>query len=178
MRGLWAVVVCVGLLLPSCTFRYGPDSLQDIGRYLALQPGISTTRDVHQRFGQPTDVTVNAEGQAWLYLHAMAQTHGATFVPYVGLVAGGNTVELTQATFSFDPEGRYLRVETTRNSRYQNVWVGAAESLQATADAEGRVRAAMSHHDMPFDEEAWGQSRRALKLRPVPPGTAPEEIRH
>ncbi len=78
------------LVLPACTYRFGPESLNDFGRYLTLQPGVSTTQDVYERFGQPVDVIVtNDAGHTWEYLYATAQMHAATCIPYVGCWPGG-----------------------------------------------------------------------------------------
>ena len=159
------VVACMGVLFVGCSHRYGPESVHDIGRYVTLQPGVSTKQDVYQRFGQPVDVRPHAEGSTWFYVQAATQIHGATFVPFIGMAAGGNTIEITLVTFVFDPTDSYQRVTTSRESRYQNMWVGLAEALQSTGETEARVRAEMTHLGRAFDEAAWHEGKAAQKLR-------------
>ncbi len=155
------------LILPVCTSRFGAEPIQDFGRYMTLQAGVSTVHDVYQRFGQPVDVVTDDTGHTWEYLYATMQMHAATCIPYVGLIAGGNTVDMTRALFAFDPQNRYIRVETSRDSRYQNMWVGMAEVLQSTKDAEQYVQAEMARCGIPFDTEIWEKRKEALKLREV-----------
>ena len=46
------------------------------------------------------------------------------------------TVDMARTLFVFDLQNHYIRVETSRDSRYQNMWVGIAEALQSTKDAK------------------------------------------
>src|SRR5712671_3608437 len=96
------LVFLTWLSLTGCSHRYGTEQIHDVGRYVTLQPGISTTQDVYQRFGQPADVLHDTTGSRWLYAQAATAIHGATFVPWIGLLAGGDNVEMTLATFRFD----------------------------------------------------------------------------
>src|SRR5262245_43894667 len=90
-----ASLLCTLLLLAGCSPRSGTESLQDRGRYHSLQPGISTTQEVYQRFGQPVDVLPVEDGSTWLYAQAGKSTRG--------LLTSGTTVAVTLATFYFDP---------------------------------------------------------------------------
>ena len=67
----------------------------------------------------------------------------------------------------------YQRVETTHESRYQNMWVGMAEALQPADEAEAHVRAERAHYGMAFDEEAWKEGKAAQKLRKLKPKEEP-----
>jgi hypothetical protein len=157
---LLAFVLCSG-----CSHHFGPAALQDIGRYTTLQPGLSTKADVYQRFGQPSDVLTNTEGTRWSYIQVDMSIHGATFVPFVGLIAGGSNMAVTSAMFYFDATGQYQRVETSKESHYQNMWAGMAGVLTAGNTAEARVRTEMHAEGRLFDEAAWKEGKAARELR-------------
>lgn len=117
------------------------------------------------------------EGSTWHYLQTTASLHWATCIPYVGLVAGGNTLEVTLATFHFDAEGRYRTVETSTERRYQNMWASIEAAMQAMDETEQRVRAEMTRLGLPFDETAWKTAKDLLKLQyDVPPKDAPAGV--
>ena len=72
----------------------------------AMEKGKTTYSEVVQRLGKPTVDTVAADGnRTTLYNFSKAGIKGATFVPIVGLFAGGMNVSGSSVTFNFDPAG-------------------------------------------------------------------------
>jgi hypothetical protein len=65
-------------------------------------------------------------------------------------------------------DGIYQWVDTTRTSRYQNLYKGLSETQQDTEAARNRVKQEMDMLDHPFNAMTWDDVRHALKLRPVP----------
>ena len=51
-------------------------------------------------------------------------TSGATYIPVVGLFAGGSNSNTQISKFYFDPNGILLKVETSSKTQYVNQWVG------------------------------------------------------
>ena len=75
----------------------------------ALQPGVTTEQDVLARFGQPSMRTRLADGTVMLmYHHAETYVKGATFVPVVGMMAGGMEVRSSAVTLNFDATGKLV----------------------------------------------------------------------
>jgi hypothetical protein len=145
-----ATLLCLLLLLAGCTQHASTDSLRDRGRYASLQPGISTKRDVYQRFGQPVEVRAVEGGSTWLYAQAQAPRQGAT-------------AEVTLATFGFDGQDRYQRVETSHDRRVQPPGSGTGGTPLGDA-AAAHVREEMERFGLPFDEAVWDAGAQAHRL--------------
>jgi hypothetical protein len=87
---------------------------------------VSTKNDVKRLLGQPNSVSQQSGSPAtvhgstplpgltypesWSYHHISVDVDGATFIPIVGLFAGGSTSHINTFTVSFDEAGivRYL----------------------------------------------------------------------
>lgn len=71
-----------------------------------IAPGTPAAQ-VLQRYGPPVSKSFTSEGaQVWTYTYAYATPKAASFIPIVGVFAGGSNVEQTQVTVLFDAEGR------------------------------------------------------------------------
>jgi hypothetical protein len=159
-----ATLFCILLLLASCSPRSGAESRLDRERYGSLQSGVSTKKDVYQRFGQPVEVLPVEGGSTWLYAQAT--------VPAGGLFTGGKTVAVTLATFGFDDRDIYQRVDTNRDRRAQPRGSGTGGTPLGDA-AAAHVREEMQRLGLPFDEAVWDASAKAHRLW-TQPLAAPE----
>ena len=137
--------------LSACASHYGTPAIQDYGRYLTLQPGISTKHDIYHRFGQPHDLRITDTGTEWLYFKMDMRMNGWTLVPFVGVLAAGGTVESMHARIAFDSMERYMGVETSTARKYANSWVMLGHSLHMSKAPEQRVQEEMTHLQLPFD---------------------------
>lgn len=154
--------LCFALLaavsLSSCA-TVGSKNLEDIGNYVSLKEGQSTKADVFDRFGQPADVvytgTVAASPSKWTYIKADMHINGWTYVPYVGVLAGGTSEEHMIATFQFDQKGLYSGVKTLRDSSYTNHWLGLTrDSYRRSKDPKApRVAEEMTRIGKPFNKK-------------------------
>lgn len=73
----------------------------------SLQVGVTTEADVQSRFGAPTARTRNSNGTVQLqYIYAESQIRAASFIPVVGLFAGGSDIKSTMAVLTFGPDGK------------------------------------------------------------------------
>jgi hypothetical protein len=151
------------LFLYGCTFTYGSPKLKNMGNYLTLEKGQSSKLDVHSRFGQPYDVQPVQSGSTWVYYYGTSRIHGSTFVPFVGLVTGGNNVDTTKITVFFDDKERFSSVETQDEAQYVNQWVGIGKSLVPFENPENRVRAEMQRLNIPFDQDSFDDMRTLLR---------------
>jgi outer membrane protein assembly factor BamE (lipoprotein component of BamABCDE complex) len=65
--------------------------------------GKTTEADIKAIYGEPVDVSLTDAGsEVWKYVYAHATVKAATFVPIVGLFAGGNDVNKNEVVFIFD----------------------------------------------------------------------------
>src|SRR5262245_32635044 len=139
-----ATILCsIMLFLYGCTFTYGSPKLKNMGNYLNLEKGQSSKLNVYSRFGQPYDVQRVQSGSTWLYYYGTSRIHGSTFVPFVGLVTGGNNIDTTKITVFFDGKERFSTVETQDEAQYVNQWIGIGKSIVPFQNPENRHREEM-----------------------------------
>ncbi len=75
----------------------------------ALRPGVTTEADAVQMFGPPTVRTRQADGSVLLaYSHVDMRIRPATFIPFVGLFAGGSDTQTNTVALRFGPDGKLL----------------------------------------------------------------------
>jgi len=93
--------------------------------------GETTKEEIRQMFGQPTVMSRHSGGlgfypglagvsstntiEIWNYTHMNVDTSPVTFIPIVGLFAGGSTSTMSQVTFTFDDKGIVRNVQTGHN---------------------------------------------------------------
>ncbi len=151
MKRIVFVICLVTVVVSGCSYNLGNKALTDVGRYMMLQPNVSTKRDVYAQFGQPHDV--RQDSRVWVYYYTKATMHGATFVPIVGLLAGGLNTDNTITRFSFDEGGRYTEVSSSNQVNYVNQWEGIAKGTAKllTEKQTERVRTEMNALGVRFD---------------------------
>lgn len=70
-----------------------------------LQKGVTTESEVLSALGQPMSVSYNSNGEKTLhYVHVKSQTKAISFVPIVGLFAGGADTESTTFLIIIDKD--------------------------------------------------------------------------
>ncbi len=76
-----------------------------------LIKGKTTKADVLAYLGPANTVSTTSGlgGETWVYVYASSQAKGATFIPVVGLFAGGATGNSKVLSISFDPQGLVSR---------------------------------------------------------------------
>ena len=87
----------------------------------AFQKGVSTRAQVIAQLGQPNSTTLAPDGtriDVYVLIHAAA--NGASYIPVVGLMAGGATGEANSATFTYDQGGVLRSVSTSATNTQVN----------------------------------------------------------
>src|SRR5699024_5322700 len=114
----------------------------------------STKFDVYNVFGQPHDVRNPQTGDTvWVYYEVHSRPSAWTFVPYVGLAAGGSVEKKTFAYFDFNKAGVLQKMITSSNKGYENMWPGLGHALSNIHDKSQaeRVHDEMNKIGKPFD---------------------------
>ena len=73
-----------------------------------------------------------------------------TFIPFVGLVTGGNDLDITQADFYFGRDEVLIRSQREQRSRYQNQWLGMGDAMTRSGQVQ-KVKSEMERLGLPFD---------------------------
>ena len=161
------LVLCALVALSSCT-TMGNKKLDDVSNYLTLREQQSTKADVYGNFGQPHDVRGMDSGSVvWVYYKIHTRPSAWSYVPFVGMVAGGDARESTFAYFAFDSTGVLQKVHSKTGTDYQNMWAGLGRAIYRASDkTQGqRVHEEMDRLGRPFDEKI-AKSVSALRDEP------------
>jgi len=111
MRKLAVLAVCAGLA--ACA-TVGRDISDD--EVASIKPG-ATQQEVIAKLGEPSRNTVTTTGETILtYTWAHSQVRAATFIPVVGLFAGGQDTQSKAVTFKFDKDGKLTETSTSRSN--------------------------------------------------------------
>jgi len=149
----FAMLATLALILCGCV-TLGNRKLDDVSNYLQLKEQQSTKNDVYAIFGQPHDVRqLDSNDTVWVYYKVHTRPSAWTYVPFVGLAAGGSAREMTFAYFAFDQSGTLQKIQTKSGSDYENMWAGLGRGLTRASDktqAE-RVQEEMAAIGKPFD---------------------------
>ena len=142
-------------LLSSCAVNQGNTSIQDFGRFAELERGKSTKRDVYKGFGQPHDVNYASQDSQWTFYNTQSTMSAASFIPFVGLVAGGLNNQITTADFFFSKKGVLQRYSTSQRTKFVNSFVGVAQGVGSLTSNKqsNRVKTEMEKYGYPFDKK-------------------------
>jgi len=91
-----------------------------------FQKGVTTEPDVVKALGAPQMTTTQNDGThsiAYVYTHSQAK--GKSFIPVVGLFAGGATGQTNMVKFDFGPDGKLAKYETSASTTDVNTGIGA-----------------------------------------------------
>ncbi len=147
-------LVSASIIVAGCASNYGAQSVNDFNRYMQLQQNVSTKADIYETFGQPHGVLHIEEtgGSIWRYASIQDTMNALTFIPFVGLVAGGSNVDITTAEFFFNSDGVYEKAERAETSRYRNMWLAMGDMMTTNGQVES-IRLEMESLGFPFDEQ-------------------------
>ncbi|MBI2946684.1 MAG: outer membrane protein assembly factor BamE [Verrucomicrobia bacterium] len=103
----------VTMLAVGCVHAVGDKKITDANLIDQIKPGSSTKADVRRIMGAPlkTTFTDNNE-EVWDYAYTRSQVRGTSFIPYVGLVAGGADSNTATLTVRFTTDGIVKNVGT------------------------------------------------------------------
>jgi len=83
-----------------------------------FKEGVTTRAEVVAALGQPDSQSRLADGAtAITYVHISAHATAATFIPYVGLLAGGAKGTTDTASFTFGPDGKLVQFSNTQSKQ-------------------------------------------------------------
>ncbi len=91
----------------------------------AFQAGATTEAQVIAQLGQPNSVSTLADGtKIDIYSHIAAHANAASYVPIVGVFAGGAKSTTDTVNFTYDPQG--ILKSMTSNRSQMDVNTGLA----------------------------------------------------
>ena len=73
--------------------------------------------------------------ESWNYTHIDVEVNGATFIPIVGLFAGGATSNLSSFTVIFDDKGVVRHISSTQSTG-QSGWVAGKKRMSQANECQ------------------------------------------
>lgn len=95
-----------------------------------FKEGVTTESEVVAKLGQPNTVSQTPHGKTLIYVYAHAQARPASFIPIVGIFAGGADVRSTSATFNFDKSGVLKSVYSSQSAQGTGTGFAAGQPIQ------------------------------------------------
>lgn len=101
---LWAVLLLLVFAL-GCASSGNP-RIADFNPANQVEYGKTTQAEIRAILGEPNARKYGSDGkETWVYSYAQAQAKPATFIPIVGLFAGGVDGSAKKLIFAFDEKG-------------------------------------------------------------------------
>jgi hypothetical protein len=101
-----------------------------------FKAGVTTEIDVIKALGPPQTNMSNSDGtKSIMYVYAHSQVKGQSFIPVVGLFAGGATAQSNVVTFDFDQSGILKAYRSSANTTDVNTGIVGGNSSTPPAQA-------------------------------------------
>jgi outer membrane protein assembly factor BamE (lipoprotein component of BamABCDE complex) len=103
-----SLMICtVALPLAGCGgSQMGSSAVADPNKLSQIQKGVSREADIQVLFGAPNGKSFTENGdEVWSYSYNKTQVNAATYVPVVGLFAGGAQSDASVLTITFGKNG-------------------------------------------------------------------------
>lgn len=138
--GVWIVALMVPLFF-GCVSSGNPAATDQVA-ISQIKIGTTTKEDVRRLLGNPSSIGKGSGNlsvrapfssdpratpaphfnyEVWGYSHISVETDAATFIPIVGLFAGGATSSVTSVTIHFDEKGIVQYVQTTESQGHSGM---------------------------------------------------------
>jgi outer membrane protein assembly factor BamE (lipoprotein component of BamABCDE complex) len=99
-----------------------------------FQKGVTTEADVVKALGPPQSITTSTEGLRMLtYMGLHSQPKAASFIPVVGLFAGGADTTGSYVSFRFDKDGKLADITSQQNQMSGRMGAPAQPAAPAPA---------------------------------------------
>ena len=113
---IFGVAVAMLVMLAGCVSSGTKVTAEQAGQF---QKGVTTRAQVIGRLGAPNSSSVLNDGRRIdVYVHIQASADAASYVPVVGLMAGGASSSSTTATFTYDAGGVLQTVSTSEGQNH------------------------------------------------------------
>lgn len=104
-----ALCVLMALVVAGCAAPPPAPVPVTADRLAGFQKGVTTEAQVVTLLGKPLTTSAGMDGSKILaYASVNTGVRGATFIPIVGLFAGGADMKMNSATFTFGQDGKLL----------------------------------------------------------------------
>lgn len=151
MKKVFAAAALIAVTTGCTTHGHSVDQSQIAGSTAM------TKLDVHAKLGQPTIVRDIPTGVLWDYIKIENRPSGYTYIPIVGMFAGGGTYTTEVTRVVFNVEGQMIHTYTENDKESDNMWAGMIRLADDAASGDSnhekyiaRSKAEMTGLGLPF----------------------------
>lgn len=109
MKKVFSVLLSLSMIgmlfLSGCTYAVGNKQVANDDAVTQIKIGKSTKSDVTKLMGEPSKVSFTDKEEIWDYNYTKSQVRATSFIPYVGVFAGGTDTEMHTLTLTFNDRG-------------------------------------------------------------------------
>lgn len=106
MKSKLSFLILIIFILMACTSVHGNKQITNNDITSQIKPGVSTKVDVKTLVGDPMEVEFTDTGiETWKYVYSKGRIRSATYVPIIGIFAGGIDSTHNTLTIRFDSDG-------------------------------------------------------------------------
>lgn len=114
MKNLTLILAAL-LLLAGCA---SAGTQIDATQVSKIEKGVTNQQDIRDMFGSPYSSGITADGETfYIYTFARTTTKGATFIPVVGLFAGGSDTQIETLQIWFDKENKVSQFNFSQSNQ-------------------------------------------------------------
>jgi len=100
------LIIFLALTLTACVSAEGNKQIGNDELISKIEKGVTTKTEVTEMFGDPTRIEFIAnDEEIWYYEYTRSEIRGTSFIPYVGLFAGGADTQQNSLVINFDRRG-------------------------------------------------------------------------
>lgn len=131
MKNSNAIAACFFAALLSACAATGVQVKAD--QLTEFKPGVTTEAEVVAKLGRPITTSTNFDGSRTLaYYYAHYQTRPTSFIPVVGLIAGGSDMQTNTTIIRFDKDGRFISSSSTESQHGTGTGLTAGRPIPQT----------------------------------------------
>ena len=121
--------ICISIFLAAVALAGCASSGVQVSQTAATQfkEGVSTEAEVVAKLGKPTMVTISGDTKIIAYTGVQYQTKEATFIPVVGLFAGGSDMSISSASYQIGKDGIVQKISYANTGSNTRMGVTPAE---------------------------------------------------
>ena len=105
------LVILLTVILAGCVTAGNP-SVKDESKTSQIHKGVTTKQEVKELLGMPQSITTSDGVETWGYSYVHAQATGVSYIPIVGIFAGGATSESNSISLEFNEDDVVKKITT------------------------------------------------------------------
>ena len=100
-----SAMILIPIFLYGCAYNMGNKQITDKSLISQIKIGETNKEKVRSLLGDPMNVTFTDDKETWTYVYQKTNIRATSFIPLVGLFAGGHDTKMNNLTIVFREDG-------------------------------------------------------------------------